>query len=441
MGVFVEKYSEDGQTRWTKILVSGYSDHKVVEIFELANGETGILTDKVYYKLSETGDSLLSVDFGLNYTDSFSCGFAESNRLFMGYNQSIMVTDPDGVVLSEHHFSETIKDISGYQNHYYFLTENQMLRAGDDLTVTDSVDLSEYLSDSTLNVFTDNLCILVTGDRFVQLDLNTFQVLETAYEKPDKFRVSDVSVSDTVLLLTGTSAFGTSRGFVAKTWSLTGHTENHDLDIGVTNIAVDSVRAKQDEYTPDVYTLFWNATATVKNFGSEPVENFYITGKLIRLFICGYNVVFHPVTDVNLAPGDSITIPLGEISDGPFFVSDTNLINNTFRLNTMLPNDKIDRNKSNDESEITFFVPLGIDEPRFDKLNIYPNPTANQLTVKNVPLKSSWKLHSVNGSVITGGLTEKEEFSIDVSGLKSGIYLLRITGSDGNSMIRKVVVK
>ncbi len=440
-GVFVEKYSEDGQTLWQQILVSTeYIDYKVVGIFDLVNGETGILTDKVYYKLSGTGDSLLLVDYGFNYDERFSCGYADSNLLLMGHKKSIQVTDPDGVILSEHYFSETIRDISGYHNNYYILTEKRMLRTGKDLTVTDSVDLSEYLSDSTVNVFSDSLCVLVNATQIVRLDLNTFQVLETGYDKPEKFQVNDVAVSDTVLFLSGSSVFNLSKAFVAKTWSFSGHTEEHNLDIGITNIVVDNVRAEQDDYNPDVYNYFWNATAWVKNFGNEPVISCYITGKLKRIFICGYNVVFKPVTGIYLAPGDSVMIPLGEIADGPFFISDTNEVMHDFRLNTMLPNNKTDRNVNNDESEVIFHVPLGIVKNNFEKLNIYPNPSGNLISVQNAPRKSSWKLYSVSGKELAGGFTEQGEFSINVSGLIPGIYLLQVTGPEGSRVVRKIVV-
>jgi len=96
----------------------------------------------------------------------------------------------------------------------------------------------------------------------------------------------------------------------------------------------------------------------------------------------------------------------------------------------------------------SYSITVGKDEERsFEKLNVYPNPADNKLTVSfeiALPQDITIELHAMKGDLIFSDLTSNFsglfEKTFDVSNLAKGIYLLRITGDQGIST-RKIVVE
>ena len=73
-------------------------------------------------------------------------------------------------------------------------------------------------------------------------------------------------------------------------------------------------------------------------------------------------------------------------------------------------------------------------------LNMYPNPCSEYLTLVTPSgvRKATWSIVSMTGTEILSG-TINRETKIDVSGLSSGAYMLRLSGDQINTT--KIVVK
>ncbi len=78
-----------------------------------------------------------------------------------------------------------------------------------------------------------------------------------------------------------------------------------------------------------------------------------------------------------------------------------------------------------------------------DKVLIYPNPTSTSITVElpNTPQKNTFlSIYNLNGQqLITQQITEPQSL-IDVSGLKSGVYFVKIV-DELKVMVEKLVVQ
>lgn len=79
-------------------------------------------------------------------------------------------------------------------------------------------------------------------------------------------------------------------------------------------------------------------------------------------------------------------------------------------------------------------VVLGINPAAGDKINIYPNPAQNLVTIEGAE-PSQIELYNLSGQKLDA---YKNSTTIDVSGLPAGVYLLKVTTSDGN-FVKKVV--
>ena len=80
-----------------------------------------------------------------------------------------------------------------------------------------------------------------------------------------------------------------------------------------------------------------------------------------------------------------------------------------------------------DELEITVDECTGIDDPQLSAIKIYPNPAGNTVTVNGSQEMESIILTDINGKYIETVVPSADgETQIDLSGLKTGIYLIKI---------------
>jgi hypothetical protein len=78
-----------------------------------------------------------------------------------------------------------------------------------------------------------------------------------------------------------------------------------------------------------------------------------------------------------------------------------------------------------------------------NKMNVYPNPAANQMLVNVKTLSnanSSVELINMMGQVVASGNTPNGQYTFDVSTISNGIYTVKMLG-DSKQAIQKIVVK
>ena len=81
-----------------------------------------------------------------------------------------------------------------------------------------------------------------------------------------------------------------------------------------------------------------------------------------------------------------------------------------------------------------------IDNIRVNELlNLYPNPVKKDLYIKTLSEKSVIKIYSLQGSLLITLSAYRSNDQIDLSSLQSGVYLVKISGPDGNVYAGKFV--
>ena len=75
----------------------------------------------------------------------------------------------------------------------------------------------------------------------------------------------------------------------------------------------------------------------------------------------------------------------------------------------------------------------------FGEVSLYPNPVKNNLLLKTPSEKSVIKIYSLQGSLLKTVPAYRSHEQIDVSTLQSGVYLVKISGSDGKVYAGKFV--
>jgi hypothetical protein len=86
-------------------------------------------------------------------------------------------------------------------------------------------------------------------------------------------------------------------------------------------------------------------------------------------------------------------------------------------------------------------VSLGIDQNEvLANLTVFPNPTSTNLNIKSIDTILQTELVDFNGRIILSSAPNQKEFIINMEGLSSGMYLLKVTTEKGTS-IEKIVKK
>ncbi len=89
---------------------------------------------------------------------------------------------------------------------------------------------------------------------------------------------------------------------------------------------------------------------------------------------------------------------------------------------------------------ITGFI-TGIDKAEEAKLEVYPNPFDDFITIKNVVNQSIFNVFSVDGrKVVTGSIVGNNQV-ISTSTLGAGIYVLQLITSEGQIATQKIIKK
>jgi hypothetical protein len=84
-------------------------------------------------------------------------------------------------------------------------------------------------------------------------------------------------------------------------------------------------------------------------------------------------------------------------------------------------------------------LPTAVAEKENGLLRVYPNPANSILTIETVSGKGFYQLQDITGKVLLSGSVTATKFSLDISSLSKGIYLLSLI--DGEQQVNRKVVK
>jgi len=82
---------------------------------------------------------------------------------------------------------------------------------------------------------------------------------------------------------------------------------------------------------------------------------------------------------------------------------------------------------------------VSVKEYSSQKINLYPNPATNTLTIETERARGIYQLQDLTGKVLLSGRVTATKFSLDISTLSKGIYLLSLI--DGEQQVNRKIVK
>ncbi|GAL70892.1 T9SS type A sorting domain-containing protein [Jejuia pallidilutea] len=99
--------------------------------------------------------------------------------------------------------------------------------------------------------------------------------------------------------------------------------------------------------------------------------------------------------------------------------------------------DSVAFNLNNPESSC--YNALSVDKNQLNQIKVYPNPTKDFINFDNLPVKSKLIISNIHGATVKTIETVSKKQTINISDLKSGVYLISI--DDINSTYTKKIIK
>ncbi|MBT8245170.1 MAG: T9SS type A sorting domain-containing protein [Winogradskyella sp.] len=125
----------------------------------------------------------------------------------------------------------------------------------------------------------------------------------------------------------------------------------------------------------------------------------------------------------------------------------SNIIHSTIRNNLTTINNFIwqelnDFNFPNGESRVFYSNVLSINDENIKISNIFSNPVVNKFRIKSNSSETfSVSVININGTLIMSYDNIRNNDTIDMSNLNSGVYFIRLTNSEDESIVKKMIKK
>lgn len=78
-------------------------------------------------------------------------------------------------------------------------------------------------------------------------------------------------------------------------------------------------------------------------------------------------------------------------------------------------------------------------EQRAAAVKLFPNPANSNLTLQAEELISNYEVYSLTGTLVARGIVNNQRTNINIDALSKGMYLLKVTNSEGQTITQKFI--
>ncbi len=223
------------------------------------------------------------------------------------------------------------------------------------------------------------------------------------------------------------------QGFVKKA-PLQEFASDSPFDIGLSRLEANLIDSIEYTFccgmdTTEVHArAIFEVEADITNFGTETVQDFFVSSISYGSFNCSEGRPFHTFTNAGLASGESITLR-------DTFLASASAFNTgqppplIIKFFTAAPNHRFDGNPGNDSGNQVF---SGVSEAlSWPSLSIFPNPAAEVATVDCSEEITQLRLFDARGRMLASYRPGSHRFELHRSGLPPGFYYIRVQTKRG----------
>ena len=365
-------------------------------------------------------------------------GFINENRFFIRASQNLYLADREGNIMDSVEFDDECLNSKVHNDTVYQLFSDKLIALDSDLNILDTIYITQDISLKSIKSFHDNLWLMGLKDqeiKMIKIENNTASeplTFDLYIESPDFL------ISASRFIFTGTSQSGQM-----AVYSYDIEEEEPEsciwanieiVDFNISNIEHEYI--DNDPYDPIAIAFEYDTEITIYNNSDDIIESFAVFTYLMKVGVEGFKPFFYEkYTDCIINPYEEITINLPRMKK-----EDPPSDNNEFCFEILAPNSKIEPDISKNTLCKTFDVVGTGDFYHINSIIVYPNPTSNHLYV-NLGKEgfSITTLKDINGRKIYEKTSNHSEIILNISTLKSGVYILTIIAN--NEQITKKIIK
>jgi hypothetical protein len=393
------------------------------------NNTSGIL------RLNNLGltTDIINVQTPLTYLN----GYLTNGHFVAADAQTVSLFDNQGNFLNSYNLPNDIRELKVYNDSIYILTLDKiyLLSSGLNLLATSTFTGYNGLTRLKVNAFEVSCLAENTGNIFVlklQHNLSNLQVQSISCSHNtgnamDFEQNGYVTIAETKYLFE-------NYALRLRDYSLNSGnsvTINHS-DVGLTDINITNVQVLAGPNSQYVVKIWCDVV--LKNFGTTTVQNCKILhayGAPLN-YACGENYYDNLFTNLNLAPGQSITLNLGLIHDKTEYLpGQQQALNYNLCVYTAIPNELVDMTNSNDFICESVFLGYGATEDlTSDNIQVQPNPSNGNFEIKSEQSLGVIAIYDLAGKKILSFETTDNSCLIDLSTYPRGAYHMNITNKN-----------
>lgn len=290
---------------------------------------------------------------------------------------------------------------------------------------------NQKIEDISINELYISLLIRANNDLSITIydyDLNEIQSF--SIEENDN-SIKAITLNNDQIMVAGIEN-SENKSMFGKTYSLDGLTNNFETDIGISDIEFETMPIATENMWSSGYTVNIPSTEfTVYNYGNSVIESLRINADFgVFAGFCEFRQTYSQVFEgLQLNPGESITLTNEEIQFYTFTLDQPY----EFCFWTSIPNNKIDRDHSNDNYCESIIINNTDEVLSENDFQIFPNPAQSELKIE-LPEDANPELiqiFDVNGKLVfeVKNPNGKPIVLLNIDNLLSGVYFIEIQES------------
>lgn len=375
---------------------------------------------------------------------------ADESAFALGERWLFQVDPEEGEILVDVPIEKGVKLLS-LEDHagIWLLQQNKLQRFDSDLNLIEEISLNANTEYYAMQELKGEIYVIgrdmnqETAVQVFDFELNSIRNFTTM----DKhFLVKDLAYRNNELLFVGNKMAGDFEGSVnmyygelpfrvkgshifTQSFDTLGQRANNPLDVAISGLLFQGTPAVEDLGYNCQSVTFSAVEVKVENTGQEILDKVSLNSRFNRCQgICqSAFTYFYTFEDLNLAPGESVLLPVGDIQAPG--IPQAEEVELCFWIST--PNGKIDSQGANDMSCQRLLIN---DVPEVDQsswLRLFPNPTKGKLHLDLGTGLTSNQIGQIYDAL--GRLIKQHNFvqgisiqTIDVSELPEGTYYLKL---------------
>jgi hypothetical protein len=398
-----------------------------------------------FFNLNNTSGILRLNNLGLT-TDSINVqtpltylnGYLTNGHFVAADAQTVSLFDNQGNLLNAYNIPSDIRELKVNNDSIYILTLDQIYLFGSGLNLISTSSINGYNDFTRLKVNTQQVSCLAE-------DMNNIYVLSLPHNLSN-YQAQTISCSHNIsspmdfeqnVHLSLAEAYNLYSDFALRLRDYALNSSNSvnisHADAGLTDLIVTDfqvVAGPNSEYLVKIW-----GDVVLKNFGTTTIQDCKILhahGAPLN-YSCGENYYDSLFTNLNLLPGESVTLNLGLIHDKVEYLPGQQTLNYNLCVYTAIPNELVDMTNGNDFiCESVFLGYAALDNFSNFNIQIQPNPSIGTFEVKSDASLGMITINDLTGKQIFKLETADQNSFVDLSSFPSGAYHINIENQFGS---------